>query len=91
MNNKSRGAKQERLRQIAQMRRARVTESALPAVLGEAARSSGVRPAAPPLPNLSDPALYIDFFGQVLDYAGFSHKSERALALGSDINSKSKA
>ena len=69
MDNKSREAKQERLRQIAQMRRARGTESDRPTLPGEAARALGARPAAPLLPNLSDPALYLDFFGQTLGYA----------------------
>ena len=84
-------AKQECLRQIAQMRRTHGTESDWSTLHGEAARSLGARPVALPLPNPSDPALYLDFFGQILDFAVFPQKSKHALALGSDINSKSKA
>ena len=51
----------------------------------------GVRPVAPPRPNLGDPALYLDFFGQTLDYAVFPHESKHPMALGSDISSKTKA
>ena len=91
MSNKSRGAKQERLRQIAQMRRAHCAKSDWSTLLGEAARSLGVRPVAPPLPNLSDPALYLDFCGTTLDYAVSPHKSRCPLAVGSDINTKTKA
>ena len=56
-----------------------------------AARPLSVRPAAPPLPNLRDPALYLDFFGQTLDYASLPHKSEQYMALGSDISAEPQA
>ena len=72
------------------MRRSDRSESDWFTLLGEAARSLGVRPVAPHLPNLSDPALYLDFFGQILDYAVFRYKSKHTLALGSVINSESK-
>ena len=91
MGNKPQEAKQDCLRQIVQMPRADETESYRATLLGEAARSSGVRPVAPPLPNLSDPALYLDFFGQTLDYAVFPHKSRCPVAAGSDVSSKTKA
>ena len=91
MSNNSREANQECLRQIALMRPTHGTESYWSAILGEAARSLGFRPAAPPPPNLSDPALRLDFFGQILVYAVFPHITKHALACGSDINSKSKA
>ena len=90
MSNKSRGAKQERLRQIAQMRRAHCAESDWSTLLGEAARPLGVRPLAPPLPNLSDPALYLDSCGQAPSYAVSPHKSRRPLAVGTDVNSQTK-
>ena len=48
-------------------------------------------PAPPPLPGLRDTELYLDFFGQPLDFAVFAHKSRRPLAIGSGNNSKSKA
>ena len=90
MGNKSRETKQECLRQIAQMRRTHGAESDWSTLLGAAARPLGVRPVAPPLPNLRDPALYLDVFGQTLDYAVFPHKSKHPLALGSDISAKTK-
>ena len=90
-NNNSRETKQECLRQIAHMRRARGPEPDCSTLLGEAARSLGVRPAAPALSNLSGPALYLDFFGHTLDYAVFPHESKHTLALDSDINSKPEA
>ena len=73
------------------MRRARGTESDWSALLGEAARSLGVAPVAPPLPDLSDPARYLDFFGQALDSGVFPYKSRHPLAIGPEIKSKSKA
>ena len=91
MDNKSRGAKQARLRQIAQMRRTHGAESDWSTLLREVALSPCVRPVAPPLPNLRDPALYLGFFGQTLEYAAFPHKSKHHLATGSDIGAKSKA
>ena len=91
MDNASREAKQARLRQIIQMRWAHRAESDWSATLGEASRSLGVRPAARLCSNLSDPAEYLDFFGQTLDYAAFPHKFKHYVALGSDISTKSKA
>ena len=91
MDNKPREAKQECLRRIAQMRRARGAESDWSTLLGEAARSLGVRPACPPRLNLRDPAAYLNFFGQTLEYAAFPHKSKHHLTLGSDIAAKSGA
>ena len=55
-------------------------------------RGSGlVGPEAPLLPNLSGPALYMDFFGQMLAYAVFPHKSQHHMAFGSEIGAKDQA
>ena len=89
MDNSPRGAKQERLRHIIRTRRTYGAESDWSATLGEAARSLGVRPTAPPLSNLSDPAEYPEFSGQTLDNAASPHKSKHYMALGSDICNKS--
>ena len=35
--------------------------------------------------------MYLDFFGQTLEYAVFPRKSKHHMALGSDISAKSKA
>ena len=91
MDNKPQEAKQECLRRIAQMRRAHGAESDWSTLLGAAARSLGVRPACPPRLKLRDPAAYLNFFGQTLEYAAFPHKSKHHLALGSDIAAKSEA
>ena len=88
---KSREAKQECPRHSAQMRRTRRAESDWSALLGDAARSLGVLPVPPPLPDLSDPELYLDFFGQPPDFAAFLHESRHPSAVGSGINSKSRA
>ena len=63
MGNQAREAKEEYLRQIAQRRREHGAESDWSTFLGEAARPLGVRPACPPVPNLRDPAAYLDLFG----------------------------
>ena len=89
--NKSREAEQDGLRQIVQMRRTHGAGSDLPALLGEAARPFGAPPVPPPLPDLGDPGLYLDFFGQILDFAVSPHKSRRPLAIGSGIYSKAQA
>ena len=81
MENQFQEANQECLRQIAQMYRARGAESDWPFLLGGAARCLGVRPTCPPLPNLRDPAAFLDFFGQTLESAAFPHKSKHRLAL----------
>ena len=91
MDNSPRGAKQERLRHIIRTRRTYGAESDWSATLGEAARSLGVRPTAPPLSNLSDPAEYPEFSGQALDNAASPHKSKHYVALGSDICNESKS
>ena len=72
-DNTAREAKQECLRQIIQMRRTHGAESDRYAIFGGAARSLSLRPTAPPLSNLSDPAAYLDFFGQTLNYAVSPH------------------
>ena len=87
-DNSTQPPRRECLRQIVQMRRTQGSEANWSTLLGEAARSLGVRPAAPPLPTLGDPALYLDFFGQTLEYAAFPHKSKRHMASGSDIGAK---
>ena len=89
MDNKSRDAKQECLGQIIQLRRAHGAETDWSVLPGVATRSLGVRPVAPPLPNLRDPALFLGFFGQTLDYAVSPHKSKHHMALGSDFGRKS--
>ena len=91
MSNKSREAKQERQRQMVQMRRAHRTESDWSTLIGGAARSLRVRPVAPPLPNLSDPGLRPEFFGHTLDYAISPNKSRGPLAMGADVKSKTDA
>ena len=87
MSNKSRAAKQESLRRIVQIRRTRGTESDWSVLLGEAARSLGPLPVPPPLPEISDPELFLDFFGSTLDCGVFPRKSRRPLT----IDSKSRA
>ena len=91
MDTAARGAKQECLLQIIQMRRTRGAEPDWPPILGEAARSLGVGPTAPPLSNLRDPAAYLDIFRQTLDSAAFPRKSNHFMALRSDICNESKA
>ena len=91
MDNSAQESRRARLGKIAQMCRARGSESDWYALLGQAARSLGVRPAVPPLPNRSDPALFFDFLGQTLERAAFPYKSKRHLALGSDIGTKDQA
>ena len=91
MCNKSREAKKKCLRQIAKMRRTHGAESDWYAPSGEAARPLGALPVPPPLPDLSDPGLHLDFFGQTLDFAVFPHKSRHPLAIGAGINSRNRA
>ena len=79
------------MRQIIQMRRTHGAASDWFTLFGEAARSAAVRPVAPPLADLSDPALYLDFSGETLDYAVFPDKSRRPMAIGSDVTSQTKA
>ena len=64
MSDKSRDAKQDCLRQIAQMRRTHGVESDWPALLGETVRLQGVLPVPPPRSDLSDPELYLDFLAK---------------------------
>ena len=91
MDNESREANQARLRQIARMCRAHGTGSDWPTLLGAAVRSLRVRPACPPLPNLRDPAAFLSFFGQTLEYVALPRKSKHHLASGSDISTKSRS
>ena len=91
MDNSSQESRRDCLRQIAQMRRTRGSESDWYALLGEAARSLSVRPAAPPLPNLSDLVLFWGFFGRAVEYAVFPYKLKRPVALGSDFGARDKA
>ena len=90
-DNASQEARQECLRQIVQMRRTHGAKKDWSAILGEADRSLGVRPAARPLQNLRDLAAPLDFRSQTPDYAAFPQKSEHYVALGSDMSSKSRA
>ena len=85
MDNQSRKATKEYLRQIAQMCRTHGAESDWSTFLGDAARPLDVRPACPPLPNLRDPAACLGFFGQTFEFAVFPRRSKRHLASGSDI------
>ena len=73
------------------MRHSQGSESDSPAILREAARALGVSPTPPPLPDPSDSGLYMDFFGQTLDFAVSPHKPRHALAIGSGINSKTRS
>ena len=91
MSNKSREAKHGRLRQIARMRRTHGAESDWSTLPGASASSLGVIPVPPPLPDLGDPELCLDFFGQAFNFAVFPNKSRLPLAIGSGVNSKSKA
>ena len=91
MGRSAQGSRRECLRHIAQMRRSLGSEADWSTLLGEAARSLGVNPAAPPLPNLSDPAFNMDFYGQMLEYAAPPHASKRNMALGPDIGAKGQA
>ena len=61
MGNSLQEPRREFLRQIAKMCRSQETEADWSAILGEAARTLGARAIAPPLPDLSDPGLYLDF------------------------------
>ena len=49
------------------MRRPQGTGADWSGVLGEAARTLGALPNPPPLLDLSDPRLFLDFLGQTLD------------------------
>ena len=91
MGDKSREARLERLRQIAFMRQYQGAQSDWSAITGEADRAPGVLPTPPPLPDLRNPGLYLDFFGPTLDFAVSSRKSRHPLAIGSGINSESRA
>ena len=91
ISNKSREAKQECLRRISQTRRTHRAESDCSALPGEAARFLGVLPTPPPLPDLSNPGLFIAFFRQSLDFAVFPHKSRRPMAIGAGSKSKARA
>ena len=86
-----RASRRESLRQIVQMCRSQGSDAGWSNILGEAARSLGVCPTDPPLPDLRDPEFFLDFFGQTLEYAAFPHKSKRHLALGSAIGAKEQA
>ena len=79
------------MRQIVQMCRSQGSEADGPTLLGEVARSLGVRPAAPPPPNLSDPALYLDFCSLTLECVAFPRKSKRHMAFGSGVGAKGHA
>ena len=89
MGNSSQAPRRGCLRQIVQMCRSQGSEADWSAPW--VSRPLGVRPAAPPLPNLSDPALFLDFFAQTLEYAAFPHRSKHHMALGSDIGTKGQA
>ena len=91
MGEKSRRAKLERLRQLVNMCRSQGAESDWSAILREAARTLHVMPTSPPLLYLSDPGLYLDFFGKTLEFAIFPHKSRRPLATNTAIDDKARA
>ena len=91
MGDKSRDEKQDCARRIANLFRRRGSEDELSEILGTVARTLGVSPTPEPLPDLSDPGVYLDFFPKTLDFAIFPRKSRRPLAACSGINDKASA
>ena len=45
----------------------------------------------PPLPGLSDPRMYSDVFGEIMDFAVFPRESRRPVAINTGKNDKARA
>ena len=73
------------------MCRTQGAESDWPTLPGRADRTLGALPTRPPLPGISDPGIYLDFLGQTLDFAVYSHEPRHHSAIGSGINADARA
>ena len=71
--------------------RERGSAEAWSVLLGAVAQTLGVAPAPPPLPDLRDPGLYLDFFPRTLDFAICPRISRHPPAISAGIGDKARA
>ena len=79
------------MRQVARLFRERGSAEYWPVLLGAVARTLGVAPAPPPLPNIRDPGLHLGFFSRTLDFDILPRKFRPPLAISAEIGDKARA
>ena len=60
-------------------------------LLGAVARALGVAPTPPPLPDLRDPGIYLNFFLRTLDFVIFPNKNRHPVAVTAGVGDKARA